>query len=94
MNVVTHIELKVAGNRRSGIRKIYGHTGVGRWVHTEAEVIHMIWSQTHTFSVLGKAGVPARVIVAGAAPHLFLKTADYGVSENNLLALPEWPFAA
>jgi hypothetical protein len=44
--------------------------------------------------VLGVTQRPARVIVAGVWPRQFLKTDADGIHGNNLLALPEWPYAA
>ena len=97
MNIVTHIELRIAGNRRSGIQKIHGETNGNRWSYTEAEAMRMILGvrgQTYAFWVRGMASTLVRVVVAGTPPHQFLKTEADGISANNLLALPEWPYAA
>ena len=37
-NVVTHIELHQAGDRRSGIRKIHGQTNGNRWSFTDETI--------------------------------------------------------
>jgi hypothetical protein len=97
MNIVTHIELRAPGNRRSGIQKIHGETNGSRWSYTEAQAIRMILGldgTAYTFWARGMSSSLARVVVAGTSPHLFLKTEADGIGANNLLALPEWPYAA
>lgn len=97
MNIVTHIELKIPGDRRSGIRRIYGETYGKRWSYTESEAICMILGlggTSYTFWVRGRSPTLARVTVAGTWPRLFLKTEADGIGANNLLSLPEWPYAA
>lgn len=92
MNIITGIELNIAGNRRSGIRRVYGDTRGNPWSYSEAEVIRMIRGLdgvAYEFWVRGSTRTPIRVLVAGIAPHLFLKTEADGIGGNNLLALPE-----
>jgi hypothetical protein len=93
-NIVTHIELNRPGDRRSGICRIHGQTNGNRWFYTETEAIRMILGPgpAYTFWVLGVTQHPARVVVRGAWPYQFLKTEADSIHENNLLALPEWPY--
>jgi hypothetical protein len=49
-NIVTHIELHRAGDRRSGICKIHGQTNGRTWSFTEDEAIRMILGPGATYT--------------------------------------------
>ncbi|MCC6644573.1 MAG: hypothetical protein IT374_03250, partial [Polyangiaceae bacterium] len=63
MNIITHIELNKRGDRRSGIAKIHGRTGVNQWTFTEGEAIRMVLGagadrQHYEFFVMGHSASP------------------------------------
>ncbi len=94
MNLVTYIELNISGDKRSGIRALHATLNGTTYRRTVAEMIDWIRSYGLQFFVVGYTRQPARVLIDGHWPNEFLRTDADGVAGNNLLSLPEWPYAA
>ncbi len=66
--------------------------GGARWRLSQQQAIEGSESGRWSFYVVGRAGVPVDVIVEkSAAGHKYLTTKPDGVTQNNLLSLPECP---
>ena len=80
------------GDIHERISHVGGHPaeGGGNWKWTEDKAIAEIESGNWTFFV-NQGGREVNVIVATRLGRKYLKTANDGTNENNLLSLPECP---